>query len=74
MVWTKRAGASSEGRESIVFESDFGGLEEKYLLVLETLVNSSSIVLVLENHGCQSIFRGRTNVGLHIQSYWCPGW
>ena len=27
---------------------------------------------MLENHGCQPIFRGRTNVGLHIQSYCLP--
>ena len=44
----------------MIFEPDFDGLEEKCLLAPETLtntnVNDSSIVLVLQNHGCEPIY------------------
>ena len=60
MVRTQIAGANSEGGEFMIFEPNFDGLEKKCLLAPETLINAnvndSSIVLVLENYGCEPIY------------------
>ena len=60
MVRTQIAGTNSEGGEFMIFEPNFDGLEEKYLLAPETFtninVNDSSIVLVLDNHGCEPVY------------------
>ena len=79
MVRTQIAGAISEGGELMIFEPNFDGLEEKCLLAPETLtntnVNNSSIVLVLENHGCEPIYlEAGQMLGCIYNATVCPEW